>query len=53
MIKMKSVFVFAKAQVSAFSGGLLDYLVMIRMHRTAAHPLHHFHCHWRNYRRSS
>ncbi len=29
MIKMKSVFVFAKAQVSAFTGGLLDYLVMI------------------------
>lgn len=29
MIKMKSVFVFAKAQVSAFTGGLLDYVVMI------------------------
>lgn len=29
MIKMKSVFVFAKAQLSAFTGGLLDYLVMI------------------------
>lgn len=29
MITMKSVFVFAKAQVSAFTGGLIDYLVMI------------------------
>ena len=29
MIRTKSVFVFAKAQVSAFTGGLLDYLVMI------------------------
>lgn len=29
MRKMKSVFVFAKAQVSAFTGGLLDYTVMI------------------------
>ncbi|WP_316821105.1 GtrA family protein [Pedobacter gandavensis] len=25
----KSVFVFAKAQVSAFSGGIIDYLIMI------------------------
>jgi putative flippase GtrA len=29
MSKKKSVFVFAKAQVSAFTGGLLDYAVMI------------------------
>lgn len=29
MSKMKSVFVFAKAQMSAFTGGLLDYSVMI------------------------
>jgi len=29
MSKKKSVFVFAKAQVSAFTGGLLDYTVMI------------------------
>ncbi|SMC47995.1 GtrA family protein [Pedobacter africanus] len=29
MSKRKSVFVFAKAQVSAFTGGLLDYGVMI------------------------
>lgn len=29
MSKKKSVFVFAKAQVSAFTGGLLDYGVMI------------------------
>lgn len=29
MIKTRSVFVFAKAQVSAFTGGLLDYVVMI------------------------
>lgn len=29
MSKKKSVFVFAKAQVSAFTGGLLDYSVMI------------------------
>jgi len=29
MSKRKSVFVFAKAQVSAFTGGILDYIVMI------------------------
>ncbi|EDM38558.1 hypothetical protein PBAL39_20835 [Pedobacter sp. BAL39] len=29
MSRMKSVYVFAKAQISAFSGGLLDYGVMI------------------------
>jgi len=29
MNKKKSVFVFAKAQVSAFTGGLLDYSVMV------------------------
>ncbi|MNL05136.1 GtrA-like protein [compost metagenome] len=29
MSKKKSVFVFAKAQMSAFTGGLLDYSVMI------------------------
>jgi putative flippase GtrA len=29
MIKMKSVFVFGKAQLSAFAGGLLDYAVMV------------------------
>lgn len=29
MSKKKSVFVFAKAQVSAFTGGLIDYAVMI------------------------
>jgi putative flippase GtrA len=29
MSKKKSVFVFAKAQVSAFTGGLLDYAVMV------------------------
>jgi len=29
MSKKKSVFVFAKAQVSAFTGGMLDYVVMI------------------------
>lgn len=29
MISMKSVYIFAKAQVSAFSGGMLDYGVMI------------------------
>jgi putative flippase GtrA len=29
MSKKKSVFVFAKAQVSAFTGGILDYMVMV------------------------
>ncbi len=29
MSKLRSVFVFAKAQVSAFTGGLVDYSVMI------------------------
>lgn len=29
MINLKSVFVFTKAQLSAFTGGLLDYTVMI------------------------
>lgn len=29
MITLKSVYTFAKAQVSAFSGGILDYLIML------------------------